>query len=57
MFDVLDAINYQSYNDFVLRVGESRDTCPHEPLQPVSWGGNAWQKGPAGLQEARQNRA
>lgn len=22
MFDVLDAINYQSYNDFVLRVGE-----------------------------------
>lgn len=21
MFDVLDAINYQSYNDFVLRVG------------------------------------
>ncbi|KAJ8395415.1 hypothetical protein AAFF_G00031490 [Aldrovandia affinis] len=24
MFDVLDAINYQSYNDFVLRVGESR---------------------------------
>ncbi|CAF95567.1 unnamed protein product, partial [Tetraodon nigroviridis] len=30
MFDVLDAINYQSYNDFVLRVGEFRDphTCP-----------------------------
>lgn len=26
MFDVLDAINYQSYNDFVLRVGESADT-------------------------------
>lgn len=25
MFDVLDAINYQSYNDFVLRVGEFRD--------------------------------
>lgn len=26
MFDVLDAINYQSYNDFVLRVGEFRDS-------------------------------
>lgn len=26
MFDVLDAINYQSYNDFVLRVGEWKDT-------------------------------
>lgn len=26
MFDVLDAINYQSYNDFVLRVGECRDS-------------------------------
>lgn len=26
MFDVLDAINYQSYNDFVLRVGEWRDS-------------------------------
>lgn len=25
MFDVLDAINYQSYNDFVLRVGEWRE--------------------------------
>lgn len=25
MFDVLDAINYQSYNDFVLRVGEWED--------------------------------
>ena len=24
MFDVLDAINYQSYNDFVLRVGEQK---------------------------------
>lgn len=23
MFDVLDEINYQSYNDFVLRVGKS----------------------------------
>ena len=26
MFDVLDAINYQSYNDFVLRVGEYKRT-------------------------------
>lgn len=26
MFDVLDAINYQSYNDFVLRVGECSDS-------------------------------
>lgn len=27
MFDVLDAINYQSYNDFVLRVGEWEDVA------------------------------
>lgn len=27
MFDVLDAINYQSYNDFVLRVGEWKDVA------------------------------
>lgn len=30
MFDVLDAINYQSYNDFVLRVGE----CWRSPTSP-----------------------
>lgn len=28
MFDVLDEINYQSYNDFILRVGK---------LQPCTW--------------------
>lgn len=35
MFDVLDEINYQSYNDFVLRVGTwLRAAAPHPP--PVS---------------------
>lgn len=26
MFDVLDEINYQSYNEFVLRVGKSKSS-------------------------------
>jgi len=29
MFDVLDEINYQSYNDFVLRVGKSHFCNSH----------------------------
>lgn len=44
MFDVLDAINYQSYNDFVLRVGEwdpprVRRNLRHRRRRslPVSW--------------------
>ena len=40
MFDVLDEINYQSYNDFVLRVGmwprtPARCSCPTQGL--VAW--------------------
>lgn len=37
MFDVLDEINYQSYNDFVLRVGTWPSAVPH----PLRAGGRA----------------
>lgn len=52
MFDVLDAINYQSYNDFVLRVGECRDSraaaAPPPPwaLAAGKLAGNASHKRP-----------
>ena len=37
MFDVLDEINYQSYNDFVLRVGMWRQAIPSlGPAHPFS---------------------
>lgn len=68
MFDVLDEINYQSYNDFVLRVGTwLRAAAPHPP--PVSGpqeGGpeNAgtlplsagpWDRGPKGAPSSSRN--
>lgn len=37
MFDVLDEINYQSYNDFVLRVGMWQQAIPSlGPAHPFS---------------------
>lgn len=36
MFDVLDEINYQSYNDFVLRVGRWLQAIPALGLAPSS---------------------
>ncbi|XP_019482111.1 PREDICTED: adenylate cyclase type 1 [Hipposideros armiger] len=36
MFDVLDEINYQSYNDFVLRVGMWRPAFPARGLQGLA---------------------
>lgn len=42
MFGVLDDINRQSYNDFVLRVG----TCP--PLSCCGWAGSASRHRPRG---------
>lgn len=32
MFDVLDEINYQSYNEFVLRVGACTPVCQNHSL-------------------------
>lgn len=43
MFDVLDEINYQSYNDFVLRVGR----CLRAPTPPGQWLPRAPTKPPA----------
>lgn len=43
MFDVLDEINYQSYNDFVLRVGTWPRAVPSfVPAHPSCTGSGSW---------------